>query len=86
LPPELEERAAALSRRAPREEAEALIVDLCRWQPLSAEQLAALLGRNVVYLRNTFLAPLTRAKRLRHTIPEQPNHPQQTYRAAEGAE
>ena len=86
LPPELAERVHALSRKTPREEAEALIVDLCRWQALSAEQLAALLGRNVVYLRTTFLAPLTRAKRLRHTIPEQPNHPQQTYRATEGVE
>ena len=49
-------------------------------------QCTALLGRNAAYLRTTFLAPLTRAKRLRHTIPEQPNHPQQTYRATEAAE
>ncbi|MGA2855124.1 MAG: transcriptional regulator, partial [Verrucomicrobiota bacterium] len=86
LPEHLSRRVSGLSGKADREAVAALIVDLCVWQPLAADQIATILGRNPVYLRTSFLVPLVRSKRLRHTIPEQPNHPQQKYRAAERKE
>lgn len=86
LPEDLRCRVRNLSGKAGQETVAALIVDLCGWQPLAADQIATILGRNPAYLRTTFLVPLVRSKRLRHTIPEQPNHPQQKYRAAEKRE
>ncbi len=84
LPPELAEALTRLGKRASRSDMEALVVRLCAWQPLSAEQVATLLQRTRKHALDSVITPLLRAGRLAMTIPEQPNHPQQTYRATEG--
>ena len=54
---------------------------LCHWRAMSTEDLAALLQRNRNCVTNRLVTPMLKAGRLEMTIPEQPNHPQQQYRA-----
>jgi ATP-dependent DNA helicase RecG len=81
MPSELRETLSGLGGKAARPAIENAIVRLCQWQPLSAEELALHLGRTREYVRDTLLPALLKAGRITRTIPEQPNHPQQKYRA-----
>jgi len=58
---------------------EEIILKLCAKHPLNSHQLAALLGRSAVSLRNRYLSPLVSVGLLRLTHPERVNHPQQAY-------
>ena len=49
--------------------------------PLSADELATLLGRTRIHLVNEHLRPMIAAGELARTIPDQASHPQQQYRA-----
>ena len=60
---------------------EEIVWQLCTWRALATEDLAALLDRNRNYVTNRLLTPMLRSGRLEMTIPNQPNHPQQQYRA-----
>ncbi len=82
LPPHLAEAVRGLAKRPPKKVVSQLIVELCRWRPLSSAELSRFLGRNQTYLLNEFLGPTVSAGQLELTIPSQPNHPQQKYRAA----
>lgn len=82
LPADLEKSLTALKKRVPQPEMEELVWRLCHWRSLATDELAQLLGRNRNYVTNRFLTPMLRASRLEMTIPDQPNHPQQQYRAA----
>ncbi len=57
---------------------------LCRWAPLSGDQLATLLGKDRDYLRNKHLIPMVRDGQLRFRYPESAKHPHQAYVAPEG--
>ena len=81
LPAELQAQLARLGQRSDPAEVKKVIVALCRHQPFDAETLAQLLGRNVSYVRTQYLTPLLREGLLEHTLPVEPNHPQQAYRA-----
>ena len=81
LPPELQIQLRDLGQRNNPGEVKKLIVALCRHQPFSADELGQLLGRNVTYVRTQYLTPLLREELLEHTMPGEPNHPQQAYRA-----
>lgn len=60
--------------RLPKSEMEALIITLCRARAYTARELAALLGRNVEYVRRGYLTPLVAAGRLqRNGAPNDPN-------------
>ncbi|MDR6990336.1 ATP-binding protein [Luteimonas sp. 3794] len=80
LPGDLAARVGALGRRSPPHEVQNVVVELCRLQPRSAEELALLLARNSRHVRNSYLRPLTRNDRLVMTNPDEPNDPQQAYR------
>ena len=57
-----------------------LIIDLCRWRPLSARELATILnGREPKPLVRDYLTPLVAEGLLVYTIPEMENHPEQRY-------
>ena len=60
-----------------------LIIDVCAWRELKAEQIARLVGRNMDYLVTKYLSPMVEERDLEYTIPEVRNHPQQAYRAPE---
>ena len=83
LPTALSERLPNPGQRPGRDALRTLIVDLCTARPLSARNLAALLGRrDHKPLIRDHLTPLIEAGRLRYTVPEMPKHPQQAYTAA----
>jgi hypothetical protein len=82
LPTELGERIQALGQRVSQPDLAQLTIELCRHRPFSADELATSLGKNRKYLLDRVLTPLLRNDQLRHTIPDQPNHPDQAYTAA----
>ncbi|MGI4848390.1 MAG: ATP-binding protein [Janthinobacterium lividum] len=79
LPGDLAARVGALGRRSVPEEAQMVIVEVCRLRAWRPEELALLLHRNARHVR-TYLRPLTRDGRLVMTNPDEPNDPQQAYR------
>lgn len=84
LPGDLAARVGALGRRSTPEEAQVVVVEVCRLRAWRAEELALLLHRNSRHLRNTYLRPLMRGGRLVMTNPDEPNDPQQAYRTIGG--
>jgi ATP-dependent DNA helicase RecG len=56
-----------------------LIVELCLWKPLQAEELSTLLKRNSDYLKTTYLQPMVKQRLLAYTYPDMPRHPRQAY-------
>jgi len=82
LPANLENALTALKARMPHPEMEDLVLRLCAWRALSTDELASLLQRNRNYITNHLITPLLRSRKLVMTIPDQPNHPEQKYRAA----
>lgn len=81
LSEELRSRVSDLGRRGSPDQLLDLVVDLCRVREFSAEELAALLGRDRKYVMNNYLRPLLQQGKVVHTIPEQPRHPAQRYQA-----
>jgi ATP-dependent DNA helicase RecG len=61
-----------------------LILDLCAWQALRADELATLLQRDKKYLHNKHLTPMVQAGDLSFFYPESPNHKWQVYLPANG--
>ena len=82
LPEPLAIQVRSLGGRPKRDAMRAVIRELCAWRPLSADELATLLGRTRVHLVNEHLSAMLAAGALAHTIQNQANHPQQKYRAA----
>ena len=83
LPAELTARIQALGQRVSQPDLAQLTVELCRHRPFSADELATSLGKNRKYLLDRVLTPLLRNDQLSHTIPDQPNHPDQAYTVEE---
>jgi ATP-dependent DNA helicase RecG len=81
LPLDLAETLAGLKGRVTSPEMQALAYRLCLWQPLAKDTMARLLGRNADYVHTRIIRPMLRDGRLAMTIPDQPNHPEQRYRA-----
>ena len=81
LPGGLAARIGAFGQRHPPGEVCDAVVELCSLRDWSAEELAALLRRHPRYVRNNYLRPLMRDGRLTMTNPQEPNDPQQAYRA-----
>ncbi len=82
VPGPLAAQLGALGRRAPPADVRAALLALCLLQPWRADELAALLRRNVEHLRQSHLRPMMHQGRLKLAIPDEPHHPQQAYRAA----
>lgn len=86
LPAPLAIQVQAVGRRATPDVIRSAIRALCAWRPLSADDLATLLHRTRIHLVNEHIRPMLQDGELQRTIPHQPNHPQQQYRAAVPAE
>lgn len=84
IPPDLADVLDKLGKRATPDEVKNVIVKLCAWRPMRLAELASLLGRAANYIRGQYVYPLVQAGRLEHTIPDNPAHPQQAYRATTG--
>ncbi len=89
MPTKGEEWKAAAARvagkgKAPKEEMEATVLQLCRGRYQTLAELSVLLNRAPTSLRNKTLTPMLRAGRLRYRYPNAPNRPDQAYTAADG--
>ncbi len=71
-----------LGQRATPDQISEAIRQLCAWRALSVSELAEILDRGNKHLLRNHLSPMIREGVLAYTIPDQPNHPQQKYRAA----
>jgi ATP-dependent DNA helicase RecG len=79
LPPELAAKVASEGQRVSPDKLRQLIVDLCAWHELTADELAALLRKDRKYLRNHHLSHMVKTGRLVFRYPESPNHKWQAY-------
>lgn len=84
LPGSLAARLGSIGRRHPPQETQDLVVALCRLRAWRVDELALVLRRNPEVVRQNYLRPLMRDGRLTMTRPEEPNDPQQAYRAVAG--
>ena len=57
-----------------------IILQLCSWKELSNTELAKILSRNDKYLKNNYLKPLVKERKIAYTIPEMITHPYQKYK------
>lgn len=80
LPLDLSTELAALSSRSSPEKINNLILKLCDFKSYKLPELANLLNRHNVYIRQNYLMPLIKMGKLEYLFPHQPNHPQQAYR------
>lgn len=84
LPGSLAAQVGGIGQRRPPQEVQDLVVALCAQQDWAVEELSTLLRRNPEVVRQSYLRPLMREGRLAMTRPDEPNSPDQTYRAVEG--
>lgn len=76
VPESLRNRIPVPGSKPRREVLRALIEDLCRWQPLSARELATILnGREHKPLVRDYLTPMVEEGVLAYTIPSMEKHP-----------
>lgn len=83
LPGELAASVGAIGQRHPPEDVRILVAALCRLRPWRTEELSHLLRRRPETIRQHYLRPLMRDGQLVMTNPDEPNDPQQAYRAVE---
>jgi ATP-dependent DNA helicase RecG len=83
LPADITQRLQTLGQRVSQPDLAQLTIDLCHCRPFSSDELATILGKKRKYLLDRVLTPLLRNGQLRHTIPDQPNHPDQAYTVEE---
>lgn len=81
LPGELAASVGAIGQRHPPEEVRALVIALCQFRAWRTEELSDLLRRRPETIRQHYLRPLMREGHLTMTNPQEPNDPQQAYRA-----
>lgn len=81
LPGSLAARLGAIGQRHPPQKIQDLVVALCSQRAWPVDELALVLRRNPEVVRQNYLRPLMRDGRLVMTRPEEPNDPQQAYRA-----
>ena len=79
IPTPLRARLESLGRRIEPAEMERLLVDLCAWTALSAEEIASLLGKTSNYISNRYLYRMAKDGRLQYKYPEMLKHPGQRY-------
>lgn len=71
----------SLGKRCNKSDLEEVIIELCKVTPLSIEEIAVHTKRTVNYIRVKVLPGLLKENRIRFTIPEMKNHPNQKYKA-----
>lgn len=81
LPGELAASVGAIGQRHPPEEVRTLVIALCQVRAWRTEVLSDLLRRRPETILQHYLRPLMREGRLTMTNPNEPNDPQQAYRA-----
>ena len=83
LPGSLAARLGAIGRRHPPQEIQSIVVDLCTLRAWRSDELSLVLRRNPEVVRQNYLRPLMKEGRIAMTRPDEPNSPQQAYRATQ---
>jgi ATP-dependent DNA helicase RecG len=83
LPEDLDSAVRELGRRSSPYDVMRVVLRLCTWRTFKAQEISALLGRTVNWVRDGYLSPMVRAGELELLYPENPSHPQQAYRTTE---
>ena len=83
IPGTLAAEVGALGQRHPPQEVRDVVVALCQVRAWRADELSTVLRRNPEVVRQNYLRPLMREGRLTMTNPQEPNDPQQAYRAVD---
>jgi ATP-dependent DNA helicase RecG len=88
LPDDLTGAVRELGRRSTPYDVMQVILRLCAWRTLKAQEISAILGRRTVnWIRDNYLTPMVRAGELELVHASNPSHPQQAYRTtARGAD
>jgi ATP-dependent DNA helicase RecG len=73
--------AARKSKKVSQTMMQRMLVELCSRTPLTAQQLADLLKRDIHSLKNHYLKPMVKSGALKLLFPNKPNHPNQAYTA-----
>ena len=82
MPDHIQEKIANLNNNSPQEEVQEVIIDLCKWRALSAEEITKFLKRKDKRgLVRNLLTPLIDSGKLIYTLPDMIKHPDQKYRA-----
>lgn len=58
---------------------EAIIMDLCKWKPLKASEIAKYFQKEESYFKRKYLSTMIAEKKLKYLHPEMINHPEQAY-------
>lgn len=83
FPPEIKEKLAVFTgRTSDKALLKEFICELCAIRELSVKQLSILLTKSEKYLLHNFIKPLREDGKLEYSIPDMPNHPQQTYKSS----
>ena len=77
-------KVGALGQRHPPQEVRDVVLALCQVRAWRADELSTVLRRNAEVVRQNYLRPLMREGCLTMTHPQEPNDPQQAYRAVAG--
>ena len=85
LSPALKEKLKEYSGRVKKKDMEDFICELCDENNFSISQLSIMLNKEEKYLFRKYIKPLREKGILKYTIPDMPNHPQQTYRTIKKA-
>lgn len=85
IPGALATKVGALGQPHPPQMVRNVVVALCLARAWGADKLFTVRRRNPEVVRQNYLRPLMRENRLTMTNPQEPNDPQQAYRAVEGA-
>ena len=80
LPADLKDIVTNLSRRPSPEVLRRTIRALCLWKPLTAQDLAVILGRkDKKHLVRAYLTPMVNSGELKYVYPDEPDFPKQAY-------
>ncbi|MBA3888188.1 MAG: putative DNA binding domain-containing protein [Acidobacteria bacterium] len=79
LPEELRELVERIGGKADDAAMREAIVRLCQWHPISARELAEIVGRRADYLNGRYLRPMVKEGALALTIPDKPRSRFQKY-------
>ncbi len=81
LSTELQQRVQGAGRKSDKSSLLQLVVDILKERPLSAAELASILGRTQKHIRMEYLQPVLDQGRITRSNPEKPTDPNQVYSA-----
>lgn len=66
-------------RTADKELVKEVVVKLCSWRKLGSSEIALILGKSEKYVLKEYIKPLREEGRIKYSIPDMANHPDQKY-------